>query len=117
MMRLRLRMMVAGFNRAVSDYTLARLEITAGHPRIAAPPVIDRLGAHTGEHDEGRVWRAAIRQVHAGDVYVKTGASAVARRDRAWDRLAAAFELLKEFAAGIEALRVAGARSRRTPGS
>ena len=112
-MRLRLRLLVAGFNHAVSDYTLARLEIAAAHPRIVTPPVVDRLGVATRADDGARVWRAAIRQVRSADTYVRTGASAVARRHNAWSRLVAAFETLRDHAVSIEAVRTAGARTRR----
>jgi hypothetical protein len=112
-MRLRLRLLVAGFNQAVSDYTLARLEIAAAHPRIVTPPVIDRLGVRVHAEDAGRAWRTAIRQVAAADSYVRTGASAVARRHEAWKRLVGAFETLRDRAVSIEALRTSGAHARR----
>ena len=112
MIRLRLRRLVAGFNRAVAEFTLARLEIAAAHPRIVAPPVVDRLGAGTLP-DGARAWRAAIRQIRTADTYVRTGASAVARRHEAWSRLAGAFETLRECAIGIETLRTSGVRVRR----
>jgi len=110
--RLRLRRLVAGFNHAVSGYTLARLEIASAHPRIVAPPIVDRLGAGL-KPDGARAWRTAIRQIRGADAYVRTGASAVARRHEAWAQLAGAFESLRECAAGIEALRTQGARVRR----
>jgi len=113
MMRLRLRILVAGFNAAVSEYTLARLEIAAAHPRIVTPPVVDRLGVAVRADDGARAWRAAIRQVRAADSYVRTGASAVARRHAAWARLVAAYEGLRGRAVSIEALRTAGAGTRR----
>src|SRR5215469_737079 len=113
MLRLRLRVMVAGFNQAVAEYTLARLEITSAHPRIAPPPVVDRLRSITREDDPYRTWRTAIRQVRAADTYVRTGASAVVRRHPAWTRLAGAFGAVRQYAAGIETLRGSGTRRRR----
>lgn len=113
MMRLRLRVMTAAFNVAAAQYALARLELTASHPRIVAPPVIDRLGARDVHADGAKLWKSALRQVRDADAYVKTGASAVARRDKAWVQLAGAFVQLKVAAAGIEVLRVAGARPRK----
>ena len=113
MMRLRLRVMVAGYNQAVAEYTLARLEISAAHPRIVAPPVIDRLGAFPRGRDPGQAWRTAIRHVRNGEAYVRTGASAVARRHAAWSRLADAFAALREYAHGIEVLRTVAAGRRR----
>jgi hypothetical protein len=112
MMRLRLRVMVTGYNQAAGEYTLARLEISAAHPRIVAPPVIDRLGAPARAREFGYAWRSAIRQVRAAETYVRTGASAVARRHAAWSRLTAAFTTLRECAAGIEVLRTAAAGRR-----
>jgi hypothetical protein len=113
MMRLRLRVMTAAFNAAVAQYALARLELTASHPRIVAPPVIDRLGARDLHGDGAKQWKAALRQVHDADAYVKTGASAVARRDKVWAQLTAAFIQLKVAAAGIEVLRVSGTGVRK----
>ncbi|MBV8082617.1 MAG: hypothetical protein JO293_01090 [Candidatus Eremiobacteraeota bacterium] len=113
MMRLRLRVMVAGYNQAVAEYTLARLEISAAHPRIVAPPVIDRLGAFQRARDPAAAWRAAIRQVRSGEAYVRTGASAVARRHPAWSRLTGAFGALREYAHGIEVLHTMAAGRRR----
>jgi hypothetical protein len=116
-MRLRLRVMVAAFNHVVADYTLARLEITSAHPRMTAPPVIDRLGLHARPDDAGHVWRVAIRQLRAAERYVKTGASAVARRHEAWSALTEAFAQLMRYASGIETLRTTTARARRRPRS
>lgn len=117
MMRMRLRAMTAAFNEAAEQYALARLEIATSHPRVIAPPVIDRLGLRQARSDGAKQWRAAIRQVREADAYVKTGASAVSRRDKAWVRLTAAFAQLKAAAAGIEALRVSGASRARKPRS
>lgn len=108
MMRMRLRAMTAAFNAAAAQYAFARLELAASHPRMVAPPVIDRLGVRSIGTDGEKQWRSAMRQVRDAGVYVKTGASAVARRDKAFASLAAAFADLKASAAGIEALRVAG---------
>ena len=116
-MRLRLRSMVAAFNHVVADYTLARLEITSAHPRMTAPRVIDRLGLHARPDDAGHVWRVAIRQLRAVERYVKTGASAVARRHAAWSALTDAFARLMRYASGIETLRTTTARARRRPRS
>jgi hypothetical protein len=107
--------MISGFNQAVSEFTLARLEISAAHPRIIAPPVIDRLGVQHRPDDSGRVWRFAVRQVRLADTYVRTGASAVARRHGAWARLIAAFAEVRMYATGIELLHGARARARRKP--
>jgi len=117
MMRMRLRAMTTAFNAAAAQYAFARLEIAAAHPRVIAPPVIERLGVREARGDGGRLWRTALRQLREADGYVKTGASAVARRDKAWAHLAAAFAELKAAAAGIEALRVSVSsrvRKRRT---
>jgi len=116
MMRMRLRAMTTAFNAAAEQYAFARLEIAAAHPRVVAPPVIDRLGVRQGRGDGAKQWRTALRQLREADGYVKTGASAVARRDKAWVHLAAAFAQLKTAAAGIETLRVSvssRARKRR----
>ncbi|MBV8171380.1 MAG: hypothetical protein JO219_05555 [Candidatus Eremiobacteraeota bacterium] len=113
MIRLRLRVMVAGYNQAVAEYTLARLEITSAHPRIAPPPIIDRLGSVAGGADPYRAWRAAIRQLRAADTYIRVGAGAVVRRHSAWSRLAGAFGAVRQYAAGIETLHASGTRRRR----
>ena len=113
MIRLRLRTAVAAFNHAASEYALARLEIAAAHPRIVAPPVIDRLGVNARADDEGRVWRVALRQIRTAESYVRTGASAVARRHGAWSKLIAAFAFVKQFAISIETLRTANVRPGR----
>ena len=108
MMRMRLRAMTAMFNAAAAGYAFARLELAAAHPRMVAPPVIERLGVRAARSDGQKQWRSTLRQVREADAYVKTGASAVARRDKAFANLAAAFAELKAAAAGIEALRVSG---------
>ncbi len=113
MMRLRLRTLVASFNTAAAEYAFARLELAASHPRMVTPPVIDRLGVRGWPANSSKPWRNALRQLLAAGEYVKTGANAVARRDKAWTRLTGAFARARMAAAGIESLRVAGARAER----
>lgn len=42
-MEVRLVQLLGSFITATSAYTLARLEYAMRHPRVAAPPIIDRL--------------------------------------------------------------------------
>ena len=42
-MEVRLVQLLGSFITTTSDYTLARLEYAMRHPRVVAPPVIDRL--------------------------------------------------------------------------
>jgi hypothetical protein len=105
-MRVRLRLLLTSFNRAIAEYVLARLELGMANPDAAAAPVIARLGAYLPLDDGFREsWPQANIQVRAALKYVdevRLGRIDV-RRDRQ----------VAQYASGIDWLQSAGGRAAR----
>jgi hypothetical protein len=105
MMRIRLRLLVTSFNKAVMDYALARLEVALANPGAPAPPVLQRLGPYVRLDDRFAVaWPDAIARVREAKEFVagvKAGARGV-KRDAAWERLERAAASASQFAQSIE---------------
>jgi len=105
MMRIRLRLLVTSFNKAVMDYALARLEVSQANPGAPSPPVMNRLGPNLRLDGGFAVaWPAALAQVGAAADYVTAGNAGAWRiqRDLSWSRLERAVRLAAQFAENIE---------------
>lgn len=115
-MRVRLRLLLTSFNRAIAEYVLARLELGMANPEAAAAPVIARLGAYLPLDDGFRdSWPQANIQVRAALKYVdevRLGRIEV-RRDAVWERFAFAVRQVAQYASGIDWLQSAGGRATR----
>lgn len=104
-MRIRLRLLLTSFNKAVMDYALARLEVALANPGAPSPPVINRLGPYLRLDDDlAAKWPAALAQVGVAARYVAAGAGGSIRikQDLAWARLAHAVKMIEQFAESIE---------------
>lgn len=115
-MRVRLRLLLTSFNRAIAEYVLARLELSMANPDVPPPPVIARLGAYL-PLDEGfrDSWPQANVQVRAALAYVEdVGRARIKmRRDAGWERFAFAVRQVAQYASGIDWLQSAGGRTTR----
>jgi len=104
-MRIRLRLLLTSFNKAVVDYALARLEVAFANPGAPSPPVVNRLGPYLRLDDDlAAKWPAALGQVGAAAQYVASvdrGAIRI-KRDLAWERLARSVRMIEQFAGSIE---------------
>jgi len=104
-MRIRLRLLLTSFNKAVVDYALARLEVALANPGVASPPVVNRLGPYLRLDDDlAAKWPAALAQVGAAAGYVADGERGALRidKDSAWARLAQSVRMIEQFAGSIE---------------
>jgi hypothetical protein len=115
-MRVRLRLLLTSFNRAIAEYVLARLELGMTNPDAMSAPIIARLGAYL-PLDEGfrDSWPQANVQVRAALAYVEdVGRGRVnIRRDAVWERFAFAVRQVAQYASGIDWLQSAGGRTKR----
>lgn len=114
-MRVRMRLLLTSFNKAIAEYVLARLELALANPDAPAPPLVARLGAYL-PLDEGfqDSWPRAHAQVIAALEYieaVKRGAL-VLRRDGVWERFTFSVRQMAQYASGIDWLQTS-ARPRR----
>jgi hypothetical protein len=98
-MRARLRLLVRSFNEAAAEYTLARLEVAAGAPHDAAPPVLSRLlPASRADDRMPKTWSDALSHV----VEVLRFIRAAGRpRSRAWSAMERAARAAAQYAQGI----------------
>jgi hypothetical protein len=104
-MRIRLRLLLTSFNKAVMDYTLARLEVASANPGAPSPPVVNRLGPYLRLDDDlAAKWPAALRQAAVAAEYIAAGVAGTLRikQDLAWGRLAQAVRMIEQFAESIE---------------
>ena len=104
-MRIRLRLLLTSFNKAVMDYALARLEVALANPGVSSPPVVNRLGPYLRMDDDlAAKWPAALVQVGIAVDYVAAGdrGSLRIKKDLAWARLAHAVKMIEQFAQSIE---------------
>lgn len=111
-MRARLRLLVRSFNEAVSEYTLARLEVAAATPHAAVPPALVRLvPASRGDDGLASRWRDALAQV--ADVPRFIRAADQQPGNRAWSSMEHAARAAAQYARGIALV----ADDARTPAS
>jgi hypothetical protein len=104
-MRIRLRLLLTSFNKAVMDYALARLEVALANPGVPSPPIVNRLGPYLRLDDDlAAKWPAALVQVGIAVDYVDAGArgSLGIKKDLAWTRLEHAVKMIEQFAQSIE---------------
>ncbi|HEY7980106.1 MAG TPA: hypothetical protein VID19_01365 [Candidatus Eremiobacteraceae bacterium] len=115
-MRVRLRLLLTSFNRAIGEYVLARLELGLANPDAKSAPVIARLGAYLPLDDGFRdAWPLANEQVRAALAYLEdVGRGGISiRRDAVWERFAFAVRQAAQYASGIDWLQSAGGRAKR----
>jgi hypothetical protein len=115
-MRVRLRLLLTSFNRAIADYVLARLELGMANPDANSAPLIERLGAYLPLDDGFREsWPQANLQVRAALAYIEeVGRGRIhIRRDAAWERFTFAARQVAQYASGIDWLQSAGGRTKR----
>jgi hypothetical protein len=115
-MRVRLRLLLTSFNRAIAEYVLARLELGMINPDAVSAPVVARLGAYL-PLDEGfrDLWPQANAQVRAALAYledVERGRIHI-RRGAVRERFAFSVRQVAQYASGIDWLQNAGGRSKR----
>ena len=113
MMRARLRMLLASFNKCASDYALARLEIALADPQSPSPPVVERVRPTQGHDDEFAIrWPKALVQVAAAADFIAAAKPRVLdeKHAPAWTHLGRAVKMLTQFAEGIEWLGAAAKR-------
>jgi hypothetical protein len=115
-MRVRLRLLLTSFNKAIAEYVLARLELGMANPGVVPAPVIARLGAYLpldeGFHDSWPQVNAQVRDALAYVEDVAHGKVAITR-DGAWERFAFAARQVAQYASGIDWLQTAGGRQKR----
>ncbi|HKW45635.1 MAG TPA: hypothetical protein VJN22_08250 [Candidatus Eremiobacteraceae bacterium] len=115
-MRVRLRLLLTSFNRAIAEYVLARLELGMVNPDAVSAPVIARLGAYLPLDDGFRdSWPLANVQVRAALAYledVERGRVQIGR-SAARERFAYAVRQVAQYASGIDWLQGAGGRAAR----
>lgn len=62
---------IARLNKAIAEYSLARLEFTLLHPDFAEPPLIQRVGTRTPEEPVVRNWADTMKRVALLQSYIE----------------------------------------------
>ncbi len=114
-MRVRLRLLLTSFNKAIAEYVLARLELWLANPDEIAAPIVARLGAYLPLDDGFRdSWPRAHDQVRDAVSYmnaVKRGDLAV-RQDGVWERFSFSVRQMAQYASGIDWLQTSARPNR-----
>jgi hypothetical protein len=80
---------IARLNKAIAEYSLARLEFTLLHPDLTQPPVIQRVGSQAPDEPAVRNWAETMKRVAILQSYldaVKT-ADMMLQREPIFERL------------------------------
>ena len=102
-MEVRLVQLLASFIGVSGDYALARLELTYRHPKINAPPLIERL-SDASEETLRDQWGAVEAELEAAVAYVKqieTNRSNPIRKDPAFGWLERSTRQLDQYARAV----------------
>ncbi|MBC5816003.1 MAG: hypothetical protein GIW97_05625 [Candidatus Eremiobacteraeota bacterium] len=102
-MEVRLVQLLASFIGVSSDYALARLELTYRHPKIKAPPLIERL-SDASEETLRFEWHAVEAELEAAVAYVKqieTHRSSPIRKDPAFGWLERSTRQLDQYVRAV----------------
>src|SRR5690349_6035724 len=114
MMRVRLRLLLNGFNKSVAEYALARLEVALANPAAPSPPVISRLGPYVRIDDEfASKWPSALAQIGVAARYIAAGnrGELGIKRELEWTRLGRIVKTIGRFAESIEWIGPDGKRN------
>ena len=97
---------IARLNKAIAEYSLARLEFTLLHPNVQTPPLIQRVGSQTPEEPIVRNWADLMKRVAILQAYIDAAKSAgiACQREPAFDRLTKAANHIAVLAWSMESM-------------
>ena len=80
---------IARLNKAISEYSLARLEFTLLHPDLAEPPLIQRVGAQIPDEPVVRNWADTMKRIALLQNYIESAKTAdmALQREPSFERL------------------------------
>ncbi|HXW50795.1 MAG TPA: hypothetical protein VEJ41_02295 [Candidatus Acidoferrales bacterium] len=96
---------ISRLNRAIADYSLARLEFTIAYPEAPAPPLVPRVGG-TQVAQPVASWAQTMKQVATLSRYVDDmrAANIALDRDPVFDRLVKAIRQVGMLAWNMESM-------------
>lgn len=96
---------ISRLNRAIADYSLARLEFTITYPEAPQPPVLQRIGAAATSQSIG-AWAGTMKRVATLSRYIDDmrAANASLDRDPVFDRLVRSIRQVGMLAWNMESM-------------
>ena len=96
---------ISRLNRAIADYSLARLEFTISYPDAPQPPVLQRIGGLTASQPIG-AWAGTMKRVATLSRYIDDmrAANAALDREPVFDRLVKAIRHVGMLAWNMETM-------------
>jgi hypothetical protein len=96
---------ISRLNRAIADYSLARLEFTIAYPEAPAPPIVQRVGGATASQPVSS-WAQTMKRVATLSRYVDDMRAANISLDRepVFDRLVKAIRQVGMLAWNMESM-------------
>ena len=84
-----LRIGIARLNKAIAEYSLARLEFTLLHPQDVPPPLLQRVGSQTSDEPVVQSWAEMMKRVAILQNFIDAakGADAEPLREPSFERL------------------------------
>ena len=101
-----LRIGIARLNKAIAEYSLARLEFTLQHPDDTSPPLLQRVGVQQGEEPAMQSWVDLMRRIAILQRFIETSKAddAAASLEPAFDRLTKAANHVAVLAWSMESM-------------
>jgi len=101
-----LRIGIARLNKAIAEYSLARLEFTLQHPEQAAPPLLQRMGASAADEPAFQNWAEMMRRIAVLQQFIESakGADESLALDTAFERLTRAANHVAVLAWSMESM-------------
>jgi hypothetical protein len=97
---------ISRLNRAIADYSLARLEFTISYPEAAHPPLLQRVGASAAPAPPLGSWAQTMKQVARLSKFVDDARAADTslERDPVFDRLVRSIRQVGVLAWNMESM-------------
>ena len=101
-----LRIGIARLNKAIAEYSLARLEFTLQHPDEEPPPLLQRVGSQTGEEPAMQSWVDMMKRIAIMQSFIEAAKSADATLalEPAFERLTKAANHVAVLAWSMESM-------------
>ncbi|HEV2037063.1 MAG TPA: hypothetical protein VGQ96_00530 [Candidatus Eremiobacteraceae bacterium] len=97
---------IARLNKAIAEYSLARLEFTLLHPEAPEPPLLQRVGSQTPDEPPVSSWADTMKRVALLQNFIDAtkAADITLQREATFDRLTKAANHVAVLAWSMESM-------------
>lgn len=97
---------IARLNKAITEYSLARLEFTLLYPQLSPPPLMQRVGSQATDVGAPGNWAEIMRKIALLQHYIEVAKTSdtTLEREAAFERLAKAANHVAVIAWSMESM-------------